>query len=173
MHQCNPVLHQCNRLFVHAHHKTPFPPSPDHFGHFGVSDPCSRHSGSQKMCTFSGCMFLAKTPLLKCSWRPTAGRILGHPGPDVCVILHRLDRTLRDGRDRDTSTGWLRSRSGRVPPNFFMFIAFLLFPDMISQVTLSELPVFFFPTVLFVFVPEGFRSAQISLQDLGWAIYCI
>ena len=27
--------------------KTPFAPSPNHFGHFGVSGPCSRHLGSQ------------------------------------------------------------------------------------------------------------------------------
>ena len=44
---------------------------------------------------------------------------------------------------RDASTGWLQSRSGGVPPNFFMFIGFSLpkigahFASITSEVPLN------------------------------------
>ena len=57
------------------------------------------------------------------------GRVPGHPGrPDLAYVqLFHIDWTEcpRDRRafprdKRDTSTGWLQSRSGGVPPNLYL-----------------------------------------------------
>ena len=54
------------------------------------------------------------------------GGTSGTSRPDLCAIPHILG-SPPDRQDISTgqrSTGWLWSRSGDVPPNFFMFIVF-------------------------------------------------
>ena len=63
------------------------------------------------------------------------GRVPGTSGTfraDFFVNPHRLDRMSKGqtGHFHDTSTEWLQSECGGVPPNFFMFSTYSLLRDL-------------------------------------------